>query len=70
MHLASQSFQIDTSEICVILGNMCPSHASSVKAGKSSKHSFLDFMVWQFGHPTWMGGPMFVDGQYVVSIFI
>ena len=40
-HPESQSFPIDTSEICMRLGMMFPSHASSFKAGKSSKNGLL-----------------------------
>ena len=60
---ASQSFPIETSELCVRLGMVWPSHAYSVKDGKYSKHGLLDCMVWPFGHPTQVCGPMFVDGK-------
>ena len=46
----SLSLPIETNEMCVI-----------GKSGKSSKDGFIDIMVWTFGHPIWMGGPMFVD---------
>ena len=46
---------------------MWPSHASSGKASKSSIHGLIYCMVFPFGHTTWMGGPMFVDGRCVAS---
>ena len=59
---SSQILTIDKSELCVRLGKMWHSNASSGKAGKSSKYGLIDCMVWPFGNPTKMGGPMFVDG--------
>ena len=59
LHLASQRLKIDTSELCMRLGKLCPSNASSDKYGKSSKQGLLDWMVLPFGHPTWMGGAIF-----------
>ena len=52
VHTASRSFPIDISDMCVILIMMWPSHASSGKAGKSSKHGLIDCMVCIFGHTT------------------
>ena len=62
VHPASHSFPIDTSDPCVILGMMCPPNYSSGNSGKSSIHELLDCMVCPFGYPTWMVGPVFVDG--------
>ena len=44
--------KIYSSDIFVRLVKMGPSHTSSVKAGKLSKHGLLDCMVWTFGRPT------------------
>ena len=46
---------------------MGTSHASSGKSGKFSKCVVLDCMVFPFGSPTWMSGPMFVDGKFGIS---
>ena len=62
-HTSPNIFTIETSELCVRLGMIFTSHASSDKAGKFSKRGFSDFIVWPFGHPTLMGGHMFVDEQ-------
>ena len=45
VHPEPQILTINKSDMCVRLGNICPSRASSGKAGKSSKHGFLDCMV-------------------------
>ena len=63
VHPESHSFPTKTSDICVRLGIMWPSNYSSGKSGKYIRHRFLDFMVWPFGNPTWMGGPTFFDGR-------
>ena len=42
VNIASDSFPIDTSEICVRLGMIYPSHVSSGNYGKYSRHSLLD----------------------------
>ena len=52
VHTASHSLPIHTSEMCVRLGMMGPSHASSGKAGKYIKHRLLYFMVCPFGYTT------------------
>ena len=67
VYTASHILKIDTSEICVILGTMWPSHASSGKDGKSSRHGLLDCTVCTFGNPTWMGGLMLVYGKFGAS---
>ena len=54
VHPASHSFSMDTSDICLILGMMWPSHAYSGKSGKYSRHGSIDFMVCPFGHPTFL----------------
>ena len=41
MHTASQSLKFYTSDFCVRLGIMWPSHSSLGKAGKSIKHGFF-----------------------------
>ena len=61
-HPASHSLPIETSELFVRLGMMWPSNAYSGKAGKYIRHGLLDFMVFPFWNPTWMGGTLFVDG--------
>ena len=63
MYPASHSLTIETSDISVRMGMMWPSRASSGKAGKSSRHGFLDCLVLTFMHPTLMGGPIFIDGK-------
>ena len=60
-HTSPNIFTIETSELCVRLGMIFTSHASSDKAGKYSKHGLLDCIVWPFGNNKWMGGTMFVD---------
>ena len=67
VNIASDSFPIDTSERCVRLGMMCPSHDYSGKAEKYSRNGLLGNMVWPFGHPTWIGGPMFIERRCVPS---
>ena len=69
MYPLSHSLIIETSDLSVILGMMWPSHTPSGKAGKYSRHGFLDCIVLTFRHPTLMGGPMFIDGQCGASIF-
>ena len=59
VHRASKVSLIETSELCLSLGNIFPPRSSSVKSGKSSKQGLLDWMVLPFGHPTWMGGAIF-----------
>ena len=49
VHPASPSLPIETSEMCVRLCMMWPSHASSGKTIKSSKHGLLDVMVYTVG---------------------
>ena len=60
VHPTSHILPIYTGELCVSLGKICPPYALSDKAGKSSKHGFIDCMVWTFGHPTLMGGTIFL----------
>ena len=49
---SSQSFPIEKTELFVRLGMVWPSHASSGKARKYTKHGLFDCMLWPFGHPT------------------
>ena len=58
----SQILPIKTNELRVRLGMIWTPHVYSGKYGKSSKHGFIDGMVWEFGHPTRMCGTVIVDG--------
>ena len=66
---ASHIFPIEKCEKCVRLGMMWASHAYSGKAEKYSRHGLLDCTVCPFGHPTLMGGPIFVDGRCGASTY-
>ena len=52
VHQALQILIIETSDLCVRLVNMWPSHDSSGKAGKLSKRGLIDCVVWPLLHPT------------------
>ena len=67
VNIAPDSFPIDTSERCVRLGMMCPTHDYSGKAEKYIRNGLLYYMVWKFGHPTRIGGPMFFERRCVPS---
>ena len=62
VHPESHILPMEKIYICVRLGMVWSSHASSVKAVKYSRHGFLNCMVCPFGPPTLMNGPIFVDG--------
>ena len=68
MHPASHIFTMETSELCVILGIMWPSRASSGNSGKYSRPGFLYCVVCPYGNTTLMVGPMFVDREFGASI--
>ena len=63
VHISLHSFTIDTSDMCIRLGNIWPSHDSSGKSGKSSKHGLLDSIFGHLGIPHELVVPCLLIGD-------